>query len=132
MQHAVSNYFAFPLGTNDFLNGAAVSDFLPFRTLSSLYFLQDLPHVVVRQLLPHQGATVPTIRNSNSDDSQSQAPCLSFDILAVGTFLRKWSSKECVRSGVLPPLAMFGCKVVFLDTLTQLAARSSRFLKISR
>jgi hypothetical protein len=82
--------------------------------------------VVVMQLLPPHGATVPTTRSGISDDSFLQAAPLSFDFLAVSAFFLPWSSRKCVCVDILSFLAMFGRRTVLVETLDP--ARSLSFL----
>jgi hypothetical protein len=67
--------------------------------------------------VPHKGSTVPNICGGSSDDSHSQAACLSIDLLAVDAFLGTWPFRKCICVGALPPLKMFRCKVVHLEAL---------------
>jgi hypothetical protein len=56
--HTVSHHWGVPLGPVTLANGT-IANGVPFRTLSSLYFPKNWPHIIIK-FLPPQGSVAPT------------------------------------------------------------------------
>lgn len=104
---------------------ATLSDILPFSTLYSPYFLQNLHRIAVRQPLPHQRATVQAIFSGNRYKSHSETKaCLS-------TLHWTYFCRNGLLKSVLPFLAVLGWKFLLLERVFRRELCLSSFLKIS-
>jgi hypothetical protein len=77
---------------------------------------QNQPNVLVIQQVPPHNGVAPAICSDSSNNSYLKAARLWFNFLAVSECLQARSSREHIHIGVFLPLAIFGCKLVLLET----------------
>jgi len=113
-QHAFFKRERIPLGPIALVNWAPVTDVPTFWALFSLHLSYQWPKVVVCQLLPPQGLSVPAISSGNSHYLYPFVVSLLFHLLAVGALLGAWASGKVVCVGMTDALTVIGCEIVLL------------------